>query len=329
MPGAIRIRDARQAKHRNQTMLSPSPADLIDQRQKFFADCEAFRLSHFELDPRLAVDYYAGYLLFTHYQNYPQQRLPALAAQFAAELRARNMPVYGAVKQFRPENLSHAGGGLAPHHAPQLLCGEMPPERFIIREFDLRFWVSFHAGFSTGLFLDIKHARQRVRTLVKPGDQVLNLFSYTGGFSLAAAKAGAARVIEVDSSAHWLNWSKENQKLNAVAAVRQRREEAVKFLSKQKSDAFDFIICDAPTYSSQKSGARFSVEKGFAGMLADFQRALRPGGYLLASTNSHRLPRRNFLNVFAARFAREEEIRSSEDFAGDDYLKVGIFRNRK
>ncbi len=299
----------------------------FEKRRKFFAECEAFRLSHFELDRRLTIDYYTGFLLFTHYQDYPHPQLPGLAETAAEALTRLGLPFRGAVKKFRPENLSHAGNdSFSSPAAPSLLLGEMPPERFTIREDGLQFLVSFHAGFSTGLFLDIKYARRRVPRLVKPGDRVLNLFSYTGGFSIAAAQAGAARVIEVDSGAHWLNWAKENQKLNGVTAVRQRRDDAVKFLRKQKSASFDLIICDPPTYSSQKSGVRFGVAQGFRDMLEDFQRVLRPQGYLLASTNSRSLSRREFFRLFVKPFALVDEIPMSEDFAGDDYLKVGTFR---
>ncbi len=300
---------------------------MIASRRKFFTTCDAFRLSHFEIDPRLAVDYYGGYLLFTCYENYFHENLAELAAQFAEVLSKLGLRFHGAVKKFRPENLSHASSeGFSQKPAPQLLLGELPPERFTIHEFDLQFAVSFHAGFSTGLFLDIKYARQRVYQLVKAGDQVLNLFSYTGGFSIAAAKAGAGRVIEVDTSAHWLNWAKENQGLNEVAVVRQRREDAVKFLRKQKNESFDLIICDPPTYSSQKSGTRFSVAKGFREMLEDFERVLRPGGYLLASTNARDLTRRNFLQTLTEKLSLIEEIPISKDFSGDDYLKIGLFR---
>lgn len=301
--------------------------EIIKKRWTCFAHGDAVRLSHFELDRRLAVDYYAGYLLFSYYQDYPHQGLPELAAAFAEELRKLGLPFLGAVKKFRPENLSHAGSdGRLPESLPQLLLGNLPPARFTIRESGLHFFISFHAGFSTGLFLDIKPARQRVRQLVKSDDQVLNLFSYTGGFSIAAAKAGAARVIEVDSNAHWLNWSKENQKLNEVTVVRQRREDAVRFLHKQKHEAFDWIICDPPTYSSQKSRARFSVARGFGEMVEDFGRVLRPGGYLLAATNARGVSRRDFLRIFASPFALVEEIPISEDFASDHYLKVGLFK---
>jgi 23S rRNA (cytosine1962-C5)-methyltransferase len=176
------------------------------------------------------------------------------------------------------------------------------------------------------LFLDIKPARRRVQQITKPGDEVLNLFSYTGGFSLAAAKAGANRVVEVDSSGHWLRWARENQILNEVAAIRQRKEDAVAFLHKQKNEGFDVIICDPPTYSSQKSGARFTVAKGFDAMLPDLHRVLRPRGLLLACTNCRELSRGKFFKLFSQKFVLQEEIPISEDFNGDDYLKVGLFR---
>lgn len=296
----------------------------ISLRQRFFADCTAFRVSHFEHDPHLTVDYYGGHLLFTYYEGCEAARLPKLTDEIASQLRGLALPVYGGVKKFRPQNLSHANKSDDARAQP--LFGEMPPEKFVVQEYDLKFLVSFHAGFATGLFLDIKRARRRVRQLVKPGDEVLNLFSYTGAFSIAAAKAGAARVIEVDSSGRWLRWARENQTLNAVTTVRQRKEDALKFLHKQKDANYDFIICDPPTYSSQKSGARFTVAQGFEAMLPDFHRALRPNGLLLASTNYIELTRAKFFKLFSPKFILQEEIAISEDFNGDDYLKVGLFR---
>ncbi len=298
-------------------------SNLIAKRRQFFEACTAFRISHHELLPRLTIDYYAGYLLFTYYQGCAQERLPSLAEELAVTLAQFDLPFLGAVKKFRPDNLSHSE---AEKFEPELLCGAMPPERFIVREYDLQFYISFNSGYGTGLFLDIKRARQRVRQITKPGDEALNLFSYTGGFSLAAAKAGAARVIEVDSSAHWLRWARENQTLNEVTTIRQRKEDAVKFLHKQKDESFDFIICDPPTYSSQKSGARFTVAQGFEAMQPDLYRALRPNGLLLASTNCRELPRGKFFKLFSPRFVLQEEIPISADFNEADYLKVGLFR---
>lgn len=301
--------------------------NLLAKRRRFFEGCTAFRLSHYELLPRLTIDYYAGYLLFTHYEGCAEERLSGLAKLLAPALAAFNLPVHGAVKKFRPENLSHvASESNAALTQSQLLSGEMPPEQFVVRESDLKFLVSFHSGFASGLFLDIKHARQRVRQITKPGDEALNLFSYTGGFSLAAAKAGASRVIEVDSSAHWLRWARENQTLNEVTTIRQRKEDAPAFLHRQKNESYDLVICDPPTYSSQKSGTRFNVVKGFEAMMPDLHRVLRPRGLLLACTNYRELPSGKFFKLFPPKFALQEEIPISEDFNGDDYLKVGLFR---
>ncbi len=302
-------------------------SNLLAKRRQFFEDCTVFRISHHELLPRLTIDYYAGFLLFTHYEGCALTRLPQIAEELAAALAQFALPVHGAVKKFRPENLSHAQvAGNDALTQPQLLFGAMPPEKFVVREYGLQFLVSFHSGFASGLFLDIKHARRRVQQITKPGDEVLNLFSYTGGFSLAAAKAGASRVIEVDSSAHWLRWARENQTLNEVTTTRQRKEDAPAFLHKQKDESFDLIICDPPTYSSQKSGARFTVAKGFETMLPDLRRVLRPRGLLLACTNYRELAHGKFFKLFSPKFFLQEELPISEDFNGDDYLKVGLLR---
>jgi 23S rRNA (cytosine1962-C5)-methyltransferase len=319
-------------KVKNMNVLGDSRFSLIldkmlEKRRKLFGKCTAFRISHYELHPGLTVDYYAGYLLFTHYQGFPQEKTAGLAVEIASALGRLGLPVYGAAKKFRPENLSRlVDDKNSEIYHPFLLWGELPPARFTIMEYDLQFAVSFHEGYSTGLFLDIKNARQLVEQIIKPGDEVLNLFSYTGGFSIAAAKAGAGRVIEVDASAKWLRWAKENQALNQTTTVRQRREDAVRFLHKQKEAAFDLIICDPPTYSTQKPGTRFTVEKSFREMIDDLHRVLRPHGHLLASTNYRGITRKKFFNLFSRKFKLAQEIPISEDFAGDDYLKTGLFR---
>lgn len=298
----------------------------LARRRQFFETCTAFRICHHELGQGLTIDYYAGYVLLIYYENFLPKSLAVIASRAREALVAAGLPVYGAIQRFRPENLSHARETAVAALQSDLLFGTLPPPRFVIREYDLQFTVSFQEGHNTGLFLDIKRARQKIKTIVKPGDEVLNLFSYTGGFSMAAAKAGAGRVIEVDSSPKWLNWAKENQALNGVTVVRQRREDALKFLHKQKKDAFDLIVCDPPTYATQKSGSRFTLEKSFREMLPDLARVLRPTGCLLASTNFRSISREKFFSLFAREFNLQEVVPISADFVDDDYLKIGLFQ---
>jgi 23S rRNA (cytosine1962-C5)-methyltransferase len=310
--------------------MSLTIAAMIEKRRRFFERDTAFRLCHHELYANLTIDYYAGNLLCTYSQNFVSEKLPAIVNELSLVLEKNGLPFHGAVKKLRPENLAHVGNDKDPEiYHPLLISGEMPAPRFHIKENDCHFLASFHEGHSTGLFLDIKHARRLVQQIAKSQDEVLNLFSYTGGFSIAAAKGGANWVIEVDTSAKWLRWSRDNQELNAVNTVRQRREDAVRFLHKQKSASFDLIICDPPTYSTQKSGSsRFTLEKSYRAMLDDFHRVLRPQGHLLACTNYRGLPKKKFFDIFANKFALVRDVPISEDFVGDDYLKVGLFRKR-
>lgn len=300
--------------------------NALARRRQFFETCTAFRMCHHELGHGLTIDYYAGYVLLIYYENFLRENLAEIAASAAEALTAAGLPVYGAIAKFRPENLSHVREAAVVPLQSDMLFGTLPPPRFVIREYDLQFTVSLQEGHNTGLFLDIKRARQKIKTIAKPGDEVLNLFSYTGGFSMAAAKAGAGRVIEVDSSPKWLNWAKDNQALNGVTVVRQRREDALKFLHKQKNQAFDLIVCDPPTYATQKSGSRFTLEKSFKEMMSDLARVLRPKGSLLASTNFRGISREKFFSLFAREFNLQEDVPISADFADDDYLKIGLFQ---
>ena len=302
---------------------------VFRKRKAYFDCCTAFRLLHHETHRGLTLDYYAGYLLFTNYEDLslPTQDVQVLAERAAVALAALGLPCHGAVVKDRPRDLAgRAQEKDSTAYHPVLLTGQMPPERFAVREYALEFLVSFHEGHSTGIFLDMKNGRRVTQELVRSGHHVLNLFSYTGAFSIAAARAGAQRVIEVDIGAKWLRWARENQRINGVDVVRQRREDARRFVRKQKDETFDFVICDPPSYSTQTHGPRFHVVKGLREMAPHLCRVLRPDGYLLACTNYSGLSRRSFRAMFAPLMRCVRMVPISADFAGDRYLKVGLFR---
>ncbi len=95
-----------------------------------------------------------------------------------------------------------------------LLAGEEPPDRIEIEENGHRLWVDVRHGHKTGFYLDQRDNRQKAKAYVRNAD-VLNLFCYTGGFTVAALSAGARSVLNVDSSADALELAKENLRLNS------------------------------------------------------------------------------------------------------------------
>lgn len=161
--------------------------------------------------------------------------------------------------------------------------------RWTAKEDALHFSFRRDTGLSTGLFLDQRANRRWTFDNAKDA-RVLNLFSYTSGFSIAAAKAGAAKVVSVDLSKNFLLWSKENFVLNELDPNNEKFEfraiEARDFLkwAKKKEMQFDFVICDPPSFARSEAGV-FRIEKELESLLASCVDVTAPGGIILFSTN--------------------------------------------
>jgi 23S rRNA (cytosine1962-C5)-methyltransferase len=170
-----------------------------------------------------------------------------------------------------------------------------PAEEFEIREHGLALGVRLGDGLSTGLFLDQREARRRVRESVA-GARVLNLFAYTCAFSAAAAAGGAACVVSVDASRDVLARGAQNvARARAESGTRGDdrfvRADAFEALARlAKSDErFDLVIVDPPTYATTRA-SRWTSGASWRGLVTQCARVLAPGGRLLASSNDRRLP---------------------------------------
>jgi 23S rRNA (cytosine1962-C5)-methyltransferase len=162
-----------------------------------------------------------------------------------------------------------------------------------VRESGLRFRVNFSDYLDTGLFLDHRPARSVVRAIAS-GKRVLNLFSYTGSFSVYAAAGGAASVTSVDLSNTYLAWSRENFKLNGLdeSVHSAERADVMAFLerSRQAGTRWDIIVADPPTFSnSTMARDDFDVNRDWPALLAGCASALAEDGLILFSTNSRQL----------------------------------------
>jgi len=249
----------------------------IDGRAALAADprTSAYRLIHAEADglPGLIVDKYG----------------PWLVAQFlsvAAE-RHKNAIIDALTEHTAPQGIYERSDtytreleGLDPVTGP--LWGEIPPDRIEIEENSLRFLVDVKAGQKTGFFLDQRDSRRRIMPYVG-GKEVLNTFSYSGGFSVYAAAANAGRIMNVDTSeaAHalaeqnmWLNGFDERDDIYAVA-------DAFELLRAYRDQrwTFDVIILDPPKFARSAKQIQ-AASRGYKDVNLLAMKLLRPGGIL-------------------------------------------------
>jgi 23S rRNA (cytosine1962-C5)-methyltransferase len=168
-----------------------------------------------------------------------------------------------------------------------LLCGARAPDQLQVREDLQRMFIWLNEGQATGLFLDQRDNRAQLRAAAE-GKRVLNLFCYTGSFTVAAAVGGAIGTVSVDTSAKALRRTGENLALNGCQAKAHRllKDDARKWLGRaqRRAERFDWIILDPPSFS-RMGGDSFSVSKDYAQMARQCLELLNPGGQLLAVTN--------------------------------------------
>lgn len=163
-------------------------------------------------------------------------------------------------------------------------------EKKIVTENGLRFELNLSDYLDTGLFLDHRKTRALSATLAKK-KHVLNLFAYTGAFSVYAASPGAKTVTTVDMNPHYIDWAKRNFTHNNIPlspSYRFLTDNCLEFLKHEKSrKKYDLIICDPPTFSnSKKMSKTFSINEDYAELINDCIDILSDGGVLLFSTNS-------------------------------------------
>jgi len=159
--------------------------------------------------------------------------------------------------------------------------------KHIVNEGGLRFRVNLSDYLDTGLFLDHRITRAMVRERAA-GCHVLNLFAYTGTFSVYAAAGGAAKITTVDLSNTYLDWARENFRLNQLALKPHRfvQADVLQWLAKPAAPRYDLVVLDPPTFStSKRMQQRFDVQRDHPALINHVWRRLKPGGQLFFSTN--------------------------------------------
>ena len=161
----------------------------------------------------------------------------------------------------------------------------------IVTEGGLRFEVNLSDYIDTGLFLDHRITRDIIRS-ESSGKEVLNLFAYTGSFSVYAGAGGARRITSVDLSRTYLDWARHNVDLNDQSTDQHEfvRANAVDFvMDHRKCREYGLAIIDAPTFSnSKRTEEDWDTQRHHGHLIQNVSRIMKPGGIIFFATNSRR-----------------------------------------
>ncbi len=183
-----------------------------------------------------------------------------------------------------------------------LVWGKLPEESIIIKENGVSFEINLATGQKTGFYLDQKANRTAVGCYSK-NREVLDLCSYTGGFALHAAKAGATQVTAVDVSANALELAERNAQLNKLTNIEFIKSDMFKYLDKcvAEDKNYDLIILDPPKMTHSK-GSVSSALSGYMQLNASAMKCLKPNGVLFTCSCSGRVSKDDFLFMLQKAF---------------------------
>lgn len=174
-------------------------------------------------------------------------------------------------------------------------------DEFHISEFGIQYLIRLGSSYDHGLYTDMSSIRHNLARYMKPGMSVLNLYSYTGAFSLWAMKLGATNVVSVDLSPKYIEWLQQNLALNPdlnhtehEAMIKSVDDAMVDLIGAERK--FDMIICDPPS-SSSDGEKRTSAIKAYKELLAKMDKLLNPAGKLVVFLNTHQVTQDKFDRV--------------------------------
>ena len=167
------------------------------------------------------------------------------------------------------------------------VCGKKAPEPLVVKENSVNFAIYLNDGAMVGVFLDQKEVRKSIRDKYSRGKSVLNTFSYTGAFSMAAAK-GSAITTSVDLASRSLEKTTENFTINNIDPAKHEIivEDVFLYFKRAKKEElkFDLVILDPPSFATSKDN-RFSAAKDYKDLMKEAIDITEDEGVIVASTN--------------------------------------------
>lgn len=298
-----------------------------EKRSAYYQDdlTTAFRLFNQEGDGfgGLTVDLYGDYAVFSWYNSYVYQIRQTISEAF----RQVFPEVLGAYEKIRFKGLDYESAHV---------YGQEAPDFFTVLENGVLYQVFMNDGLMTGIFLDQHEVRGSLVDGLAMGKSLLNMFSYTAAFSVAAAMGGASQTTSVDLAKRSRELSQAHFQANGLSTDEHRFIvmdvfEYFKY-AKRKNLTYDVIVLDPPSFARNKKQT-FSVAKDYHKLISQSLEILNPGGIIIASTNAANVSRQKFTEQIDKGFAgRSYQILNKyglpADFAynkkdeSSNYLKV-------
>ena len=298
-----------------------------EKRSAYYQDdlTTAFRLFNQEGDGfgGLTVDLYGDYAVFSWYNSYVYQIRKVISEAF----RQVFPEVLGAYEKIRFKGLDYESAHV---------YGQEAPDFFTVLENGVLYQVFMNDGLMTGIFLDQHEVRGSLVNGLAMGKSLLNMFSYTAAFSVAAAMGGASQTTSVDLAKRSRELSQAHFQANGISTDDHRFIvmdvfEYFKY-AKRKGLTYDVIVLDPPSFARNKKQT-FSVAKDYHKLISQSLEILNPEGIIIASTNAANVSRQKFTEQIDKGFAgRSYQILNKyglpADFAynkkdeSSNYLKV-------
>ena len=298
-----------------------------EKRSAYYQDelTTAFRLFNQEGDGfgGLTVDLYGDYAVFSWYNSYVYQIRQTISEAF----RQVFPEVLGTYEKIRFKGLDYESAHV---------YGQEAPEFFTVLENGVLYQVFMNDGLMTGIFLDQHEVRGSLVDGLATGKSLLNMFSYTAAFSVAAAMGGASQTTSVDLAKRSRELSQAHFQANGISTDDHRFIvmdvfEYFKY-AKRKGLTYDVIVLDPPSFARNKKQT-FSVAKDYHKLISQSLEILNPGGIIITSTNAANVSRQKFTEQIDKGFAgRSYQILNKyglpADFAynkkdeSSNYLKV-------
>ncbi|HEY9766417.1 MAG TPA: class I SAM-dependent rRNA methyltransferase, partial [Chroococcales cyanobacterium] len=255
-------------------------SECLELRKKVVRDSDSYRLVHAEADglPGLIVDRYGDYLVVQVLALGIEKHLGTITRALAELTGVKGIYERSDVPVRKLEGLPERTG---------VLFGEAPPEEVVISEGPYKIAVDLYGGQKTGFFLDQRRNRLLLGSLAA-GKTVLNCFSYSGGFSVAAGMGGAESVLSIDISAEAIKWGERNAQLNGLekkhtSMVANAFDALPAF--EREGRKFDLVILDPPAFTKSKDSLPGAI-RGYKEINLRAMRLLNPGGLLVTSSCS-------------------------------------------